>query len=148
MKLDFKEKYRLSKAKSTANVINGASEFTTKLRELGYTIIILTSRPYRKYHVIYNNTINWLVRHNIVFDAIIWEEEKEKYLVDKFPQTEFIVEDDIDNVKKLVQCGSLIFLKNTIYNANKVINSDNVIRFDDFTEIINRLTIQSKGDII
>ncbi len=133
-RLKIKDEYRKSGIKATANVIDGAVEFTNKLKELGYTIILVTARPYQKYQRIYADTLQWLNNHKIQFDAIIWEEQKEKYLIEKFPNAKFVVEDDIENALILSRNGFKVYLKNTIYNESKA-TTENIIRFNNFNEI-------------
>jgi uncharacterized HAD superfamily protein len=133
--IEVKESYRLSRTKATAGALEGSSEFTKKLKEKGYTIILLTARPYEKYEQIYSDTITWLNRHNILFDAIIWNEKKEQYLIEKFPNVEFVVDDDYNNAVKLRKAGIKTFLKNTLYNRDKEFD----VRYDKFDEILERI---------
>lgn len=117
-----KNEYRLSGIKATAGVIEGASEFTNLLKEKGYTIILLTSRPYQKYQRIYADTLEWLNKHDIKFDAIIWEDQKEDYLAKNLPYVEFVIEDDAENIAKLVSYGFKVWGKMTPYNSSTRIN--------------------------
>lgn len=133
--LELKDAYRKSGIKANADVVDGAIEFTYKLKELGYTIILVTARPYQKYQRIYADTLQWLNKHDIKFDAIIWNEDKEKYLIENFPSAKFIIEDDYKNALKLSNAGFKVFLKNTIYNENFNIENTKISRFDKFEEI-------------
>ena len=128
-----KDEYRLSGIKSRAEVIKGAPEFTNLLKEKGYTIILLTSRPYQKYQRIYADTLEWLNKHNIKFDAIIWEEHKEEYLAKNLSNIEFVIEDDKENIAKLKSYGFKVFGKMTKYNSSARI--DGVRWFNNLDEI-------------
>lgn len=133
--LELKDAYRKSGIKATAQVVNGAVEFTHKLKQLGYTIILVTARPYKKYQRIYADTLQHLNSHNVKFDAIIWEEDKEKYLIENFPNAKFIVEDDSKNAIKLYEAGFKVYLKNTIYNKKVSTENTTITRFNNFDEI-------------
>lgn len=122
IKQEIKDAYRMSGIKSAADCINGASDFTKKLRKAGYKIILLTSRPYEKYFRIYADTLQWISKNNIIFDAIIWNHEKEKYLYENFKgMIKFVVEDDDENIKKLRNYGFKVFKKDSNIEFDEII---------------------------
>jgi len=137
IKSRLKDEYRTSGIKAKAGVIDGASEFTNLLKEKGYTIVLITSRPYQKYQRIYADTLEWLNRHNIKFDAIIWEEHKEDYLAKNLSNVEFVVEDDPDNIQKLVNYDFQVFGKKTQYNENS--RNSNAIWFSNLKQILENI---------
>lgn len=118
IKARLKQEYRLSGIKAIAKPNEYASELTQFLKDNKYTIILITSRPYWKYQRIYADTLQWLNTYNIKFDAIIWEEKKEEYLIKNFPDIQFVIEDDVSNANKLIRAGFKVFLKKTLYNKD------------------------------
>lgn len=88
-----KSMYRQSGRKAYMPVKEGAVELTKKLKEKGYQIIILTARPYKKYSRIYPDTLEFLKKNDIQFDAIIWDRKKHVKIIKEFPNLEFMIED-------------------------------------------------------
>jgi len=133
-----KEEYRLSGVKAREDVLPGAADFTQHLKDCGYTIILLTSRPYQKYQRIYADTLEWLNTHHIAFDAIIWNENKEKYLHEHFPHISFIVEDDAKNIVQLAGYGFKVFAKRTSYNSH-LQGPSTQVWFNDLSELKDKI---------
>tara|TARA_Y100000389_G_scaffold166632_1_gene171480 strand:- start:380 stop:1351 length:972 start_codon:yes stop_codon:yes gene_type:complete len=113
LQLKLKEEYRLSGIKADLDVVDGSQEFLENLKEDGYDIILLTARPYKKYFRIYSDTLAWLDKNKFVYDAIIFDEEKEKYIINRFDteNVKFVIDDDISNAKKLTKAGFNVYLK-------------------------------------
>jgi len=111
--LKIKREYRLSGAKASIDMVEGAKEYLDWLNFHGYYVILITARPYKKYFRIYPDTLKWLKFNDINYDAIIWEQEKEKYIATKFTEftNKFFIDDDIDNVKKMSTQGFDVYLK-------------------------------------
>ena len=98
---ELKHKYRVSGEKRYINVIPGAQETIKTLKEKGFTIVLLTARPYKKYPRIFADTIEWLNKNNIIYDAIIWDENKEERILKEFPGMKFMLEDCFENAVKI-----------------------------------------------
>lgn len=140
-----KNEYRLSGVKSNMDKVPGILELLQYLRNNNIHIILLTSRPYKKIFRIYSDTLKFLDNNNIIYDAIIWEEEKEKYILENFKSDKvlFCLDDDINNVN-LLSNSFKTFLKTNVklfYNENDMnseINkkvNDNVIILNNIQEI-------------
>jgi uncharacterized HAD superfamily protein len=107
------------------------------LKRNGYTIVILSSRPYRKHKRLFADTIQWLNIHKIPFDCILWDENKEERIIKEIPNISFIVEDNPETVYKLSKIGNIkIYILDKPYNKNisKILN---VKRIKKLTEIIS-----------
>ena len=67
---------------------------------------------YREIFRIYGDTLDWLGKNNLCFDGIIWEQDKEKYIIEHFDNDKvaFCIDDAIENVNKLHQNGFEVFL--------------------------------------
>jgi len=81
-----------------------------------YNVVLLTARPYKKYFRIYSDTLRWLKENDICYDAIVFDEEKEKYIINNFEpeQVAFCLDDDIGNANKLHDSGFKVFLKKNL----------------------------------
>jgi len=114
---ELKENYRLSGIKQNMGTVAGARETLELLKEKDYFIILITARPYKKYFRIYSDTLNWLKKNNLKFDALIWQEEKEKYIIEHFnrDQALFCIDDNVSNIEKLAKNGF-----KTFYMPNKL----------------------------
>lgn len=113
-----KAAYRQSGWKATMPAKPGASELTRALKEAGYQIIILTARPYKRYTRIYPDTLEFLQRNDIKFDAIIWDEEKHLKIIKKFPNMEFMVEDTPEIALEVAKAGYPVYVPSGEANKN------------------------------
>ena len=123
---DLKREYRLSSVKRAMELIPGASELLNKLKGFGYYIILITARPYKEIFRIYSDTLYWLEKNNLCFDGIIWEQDKEKYIIEHFDKDKvaFCIDDAIENVNKLHQ------------NGFEVYHVDNLLMYESYDSMI------------
>tara|TARA_R110000744_G_scaffold3594_2_gene13548 strand:+ start:10566 stop:11498 length:933 start_codon:yes stop_codon:yes gene_type:complete len=107
-----KSEYRTCGVKAKLNVLDGAKQFMKDACKK-YSVVLLTARPYKKYFRIYSDTIKWLKDNGICYDAIVFDEEKEKYIINNFDpeQVAFCIDDDINNANKLNDSGFEVYLK-------------------------------------
>lgn len=121
-----KDKYRQSGYKRNIPVIDGAKELLQGLRDKGYKIVILTARPYKKYNRIFADTMDWLNNNGLVYDEIIFDEEKEERLLKEFGknQVEFFIEDVANNANGIAELGANCFLVDRPYNQDSTIAED------------------------
>jgi len=134
-----KSEYRQSGYKADMQACEGASEFTKKLREMGYKIIILTARPYKEYYTIYPDTLKFLEKREIIFDAIIFDENKHMKIIKEFPTMEFMIEDNTHIAKSIANQGYKVFLKNC--NLKNLNETKNIQPFKTLLDILNYLPI-------
>jgi len=121
-----KHEYRESGQKRFISCINDPAKLTAKLKKLGFKIIILSARPYKEYSRIAGDTMFWLKRNNIKFDALFFDENKDDKIIQKFPKLNFMIEDDGNNALKIAQKGYKVFLVNKLYNQG--VSHENIIR--------------------
>jgi len=151
---DLKKAYRLSGIKKTMGVLTDSKELLKRLKELGFFIILITARPYKKIFRIYSDTLTWLQSNELLYDAIIWEEEKEKYIINHFHDNEikFVIDDDITNCNILVQNGFVVFhkinpfsYKEEPYLEEKIVNKldGRVVVFRNHKEFFNHVSIKN-----
>jgi len=120
-KVDKKEQYRIKAeyrtcgVKAKLKVLSGVESFMKRTCEK-YSVVLLTARPYKKYFRIYSDTLKWLKDNDICYDAIVFDEEKEKYIINNFntDQVAFCIDDDIQNANKLHDSGFKVYLRKNL----------------------------------
>jgi len=135
--LELKDRYRKSGIKQHLPMIRGAKRFVDKLSKLGYSIIIITKRPYKRYYRIFADTKISLDSNKIKYDAILFDDNKHKTIVSEFPGLSFIVEDNRRIANEISRWGYKVFLLNTKYNQGSI--DKNVVRVYNYNEVINNL---------
>jgi len=140
--IKLKDKYRQSGQKRYIPVIDGAKEMLQGLRDQGYKIVLLTARPYKKYNRIFSDTMEWLETNSLVYDAIIFDEDKEERLLKEFGnnRVDFFIEDVASNANAISTLGVKCFLVDRPYNQDASLN-DNVTRIDNIKEAINYVVL-------
>lgn len=133
---ELKDKYRQTGQKRFIPVLPGAKEFLERLRKEGYTIVLLSARPYKQYRRIFADTQEWLNNNGLVHDAILWDEDKCKRLLREFgrDRVEFFVEDHLENANQIAELGVPVYLFNRPYNVGKDTHNF-VTRVETFNEI-------------
>lgn len=131
---ELKHNFRLIGKESYLPLIDGAVEALRMLNRRGKTIVLLSARPYKQYPRIFADTIDWLRTNGFVYDAIIWDENKEDRIVKEFPNMNFMVEDYEKNANKVAEKGYKVYLIDKTYNRHKL--HDNVIRVKNWEEIL------------
>lgn len=134
-----KEQYRLSGIKETFYADIYAKSITARLKELGYTIVIMSARPVNNYPTLYQQTINWLNKNNITFDLIYFgEKDKHAKILCQLPHLKFMVEDNSYIANQISHFGYKVFLLKNKYNYQKKY-SKNVIPIDSLCQILSYL---------
>lgn len=129
-----KHKYRISGQKRFIPIIKGVQEGLKILKKKGYKIVLLSARPIKQYKRIFSDTIEWLQKNKLVFDAILWDENKEDRVIKEFPHMNFMIEDVLENANKIAKAGYKVFLINKPYNKGKI--EKKVIRVNNWEEIL------------
>lgn len=131
---DLKDEYRNSGVKSSLPVKEYAIDFINKIKQK-YYIVLLTSRPYSKYFRIYADTLEWLDKNKIHYDAIYWDEKKSRNILNNLDldQIEYVIEDNVYFANKISQLNVKVYLINNEYNQSKELK--NVVRINDLREI-------------
>ena len=129
-----KHKYRNSGEKKFLPIIENSVNATQQLKKKGFTIVLLSARPYKQHPRIFADTIYWLKNNNFMYDAIIWGENKEEKIINEFPNMKFMVEDLLENANKVANIGYKVFLLDKTYNQGKT--NLGVTRVQNWEEII------------
>jgi NTP pyrophosphatase (non-canonical NTP hydrolase) len=116
-----------------------ASLFTQMLKSLGYKVVILSARPYTKHKRIFADTIRWLNRYNIPYDAVYFSDDKCLDIAKNLPQA-IIIEDDPDEVRKLLRLNPTpkVFLLDKPYNRD-VEAKGSIVRVKSLIDIIKEV---------
>lgn len=127
-----KSNYRQSGYKKFIPAVSYASEFTQILRNLGYFIIILTSRPYKTYTRIYPDTLEWLSNNKITYDALYFDENKNIKISEELQNLHYMVEDNLEYANSVAKLGYKVY-----YLGESAANMHaNVIKVDRLLDIL------------
>lgn len=119
---ELKKEYRTCGYKASLPVIKDAALFVKTLQTNGFKVILLTTRPYRKYREIYDYTMQWLETNNIKCNGIIWEEDKHWVVLREFPFLRFMVEDNAEIANQVARLGYKVYLLDSQYNRQSLEN--------------------------
>lgn len=119
------------------DVVSGAASFTNALRLRGYKVIILSARPYKKYKRMLADTILWLRKHRIHYDAVLWDQHKHVRIIEQFPQLSFMVEDNPRIASQVASLGYRCYLLNRPYNQG--VSHPNISRVSKLDEIVKEV---------
>jgi len=139
-----KDLYRKEGHKNFLQTKEYAQPFLDLLRRRNIKIILLTSRPIKKYPRMYHDTLSWLDKNNLVFDSIIWESKKAEYAISKLKNKNIVlcIDDEIENVRKYAQCNFNSYL---LFNPGlKIIKEDDkgsYITINNLKEVFNYVKI-------
>ncbi len=140
---DVKDLYRQTGQKRFIGVCPGAKVLLDALKAQGYTVVLLTARPYEVYKRMFADTISWLRNADLQYDGLIFDENKEERLVKEFgaENVKFFVDDVVGNVNAIAEKGIRCYLVNKPYNLAKP-TKDNVVRVENLLEVLERESIR------
>ena len=134
-----KEEYRVCGIKATFSPDKFASSVTQKLKQLGYSCVIMTARPVDKYPQLYNLTLDWLRNNKIVCDLIYFgEKNKHAKILSELPHAKFIVEDNSYIANQISKWGYTVFLLTNKYNEKQKLEK-NVVRIFKLGDILEKI---------
>lgn len=134
---ELKIEYRLSGEKRNQPIIQETLNLMNILKERRETIILFTNRPVTKYKVIYTDTLVWLNKNNVPFEAIYWSDFQRKEDIYKLRfKIKFIVEDNLDNSKNFNHEGHMVFLLEKSYNQDFNYTNKKLIRIKKPMELL------------
>lgn len=103
-----KHQFRVSGAKRHLPAMPGAEVFMQRLQRLGYSVVILTSRPIDKYPNIYTDTLGWLKDRGFPFTHLWWAHDKGERLAVSdgvLRRVHLFVDDELRYVTQVAQHG-------------------------------------------
>ncbi|MCK5013805.1 MAG: hypothetical protein KAS66_08285 [Candidatus Omnitrophica bacterium] len=117
---DLKAEYRDSGWKENIPPSDGASALTKQLHGKGYHICIITSRPVRDHPSLYGQTTRWLNKNDILYDDIIFAQDKHIEVLSRYPSLKFGVEDHRYYANLVASYGYKMYLINNKYNQGEI----------------------------
>ena len=131
---ELKDEFRQSGEKRYIPVLDEAKWFLKTLKKNNYQIVLLSARPYKKYRRIFADTKEWLEKNGLVYDAILWDEDKCSRLIKEFGENsvEFFVEDNLSNANSVANTAK-VYLLNKSYNQGET--KKNIVRIDKLSDI-------------
>lgn len=115
--LELKDLYRESGEKRNQGVREGAKALLDGLRSAGFTVVLLSKRPYWRFYRIYADTIEWLERNALFAEAVLFDREKHRRILDRFPELVAIVEDDPRVAAEVAAVGKRVVLVRSELNV-------------------------------
>jgi len=88
-----------------------------RLKEI--KIVILSSRPVWRYKRYYADTLTWLKKNKISFDAILWDREKGLRTFKEFSHVICFIEDELNFANEASRYGFKVLLLDKDYNQGK-----------------------------
>lgn len=134
--VSLKKDYRSSEFKYAVAPRKGSAEFTRYLFEEGWFMTIVTTRP-ANYPQLLIRTVRWLERNGILFDDIIFCENKVDVLA-RYPDLAFGVEDETSAANFIAASGCRVFLMSNACDVDESLHS-NVTVVSCFEDIIGAL---------
>ncbi|NCC70307.1 hypothetical protein EOM09_01880 [bacterium] len=131
-----KHEYRVTGYKRNISLIKDAKKYINLLAK-EYTIVLLSARPYEKYPRIFSDTIFWLKKNRIKYNAILWDVKKEERMLKELPHTLYMIEDCGENAIKIAINKKKVILLNKDYNQN--FKHKNIIRVNTWKEIYKKI---------
>jgi len=138
---NFKHWYRESGEKTNIPLKEGAKEIIDYLKKIGYKIVIISARPNDIYNRIFPDTIEWLNKNGISYDAIYFEKDKHLKILKHLPQLSFIIEDNLEYAKQIADLNYVVFLVSSYTTENIKIDNKNILIVNNLSEIKNRIII-------
>jgi len=136
---DIKHYFRESGEKINIPVKPGAKELCDFLKRIGYKIVLISARPYERYARIYSDTLEWLKKNEIQYDALYFERDKHLTILKLLPNIRFMIEDNFKYAEHIAKQGYKVYL---LDDFEKTLPKG-VYSFTSLFEIIEHI----KGDI-
>jgi hypothetical protein len=117
----YKSLYRSSGVKRHLLVNADSVLALAKLKKLGYTIVLLTNRPYIEYKNIVYDTLFWLDSNNVPYDYIFWAKDRKVVtILDKVKKIEFVVDDNEETCKDFRNLGIKAYCTNDLLGIDEL----------------------------
>lgn len=134
---NIKEEYRISEFKENLKVRVNAKKMLRTLKENGYLIVLMTSRPIFENQRVFELTVNWLNKNGLAYDDLFFTDKKNYAIMKYFNEVDFIIEDNFYNASALSGLvKEKVFLIENDYNKdNEKIEKVEVVK--NLKEIID-----------
>lgn len=123
-RMKLKDDYRQSGAKRHQVPRDGAKELLDGLHAEGFTVVLLSKRPYWRFARIYADTLEWLKANGLRADAVLFHPEKHRKILESFPNLEVMIEDDPAVASEVRSAGYRVVMVRSSVNAGVVDDGD------------------------
>lgn len=109
---EVKDRYRASGIKRDLRLLNSsAPKLISRLKEKGFEIAMVSSRPVEEHSRIYNDTFIWLIEQGFEFDHLLFSRQKHLLIFRNFREYDevYVIEDDFFYVEKMAACSLKVF---------------------------------------
>jgi hypothetical protein len=115
-----------------ADPLPGAVEFVRRLKARGYHVCLLTSRPGHRVRRLVPDTLEWLERHGVPYDACLFDRGKRERLAELVYRDRVVafLEDSPEQAVRIADLGIPVWLRRAPYNAG--LRHPGVRHFDRF----------------
>jgi len=114
------------------------------LKSRGFTIVLVTARPQWQYKRLYADTLEWLEKHDMTHDHILFGKDKVElvhtHLKPAWPMA--FVDDHELNSRAIAKAGIPVFLFDALHNQ-EIEDSDMIKRVSGWNMIVKLLTGES-----
>ena len=135
--LELKDAYRESGEKRNQRVRAGAKELLDGLRSNGFSVVLLSKRPYWRFYRIFADTLEWLERNGLFADAVVFHPEKHRQILESFPNLVAMIEDDPKVAAEVRGAGYEVILVRS--ELNEGIEGERVVERPD--EALAKITV-------
>jgi FMN phosphatase YigB (HAD superfamily) len=140
-----KHDFRTMGGKKTLNPFPDAGPFLRWCKGLGWTVILVTSRPIDQYPNIFTDTVAWLDQCQFPYDLIWWSSDKSERIEESSVKEHvvFAVDDSLKFVEQFCSVGIKTYYLNRTgrgYMYEDVGNLTNPLIVNSLTQIMERET--------
>lgn len=138
----FKDEWNRSGGFLRCPPVRGAPEALRKVKAHGYTIAVVTARPQWQYRRLQGDTMDWLTRHDVPYDLLLFNKDKCEavyhHIQPAWPRA--FVEDHTRNATALAAIGVPVLLFDTPRNRDMP-EQANITRVNDWQAVLAWLGI-------
>jgi phosphoglycolate phosphatase-like HAD superfamily hydrolase len=128
--------------------IKGAPEALREIKNMGYSIVVITARPHHRHKRLYADTLNWMKKHDAPADLILFERDKAEAICEYvYPAKPLcFVEDRAKHAMEIAAIGVPVLLLGD--ESNKDTPKDKLIqRVANWADIVEQIQLHERNDI-
>ena len=120
--------------------IDGAADGLKAISEAGWKIVLISARPYWQYKRVYGDTVEWLQKHGMTYDLILFNKDKAEAIYEHiFPaRPSYFIEDREKHAKEVAGIGVPVLLLDWDYNRD-IEENGLITRMADWPAIVKHV---------
>jgi uncharacterized HAD superfamily protein len=139
--VELKHQYRVQGGKLTLKPLPFAASMLGAIRKAGGQILLLTARPYETYKRVFADTLEWLDRWNLPYDALWMTEDKRDFLLRTLRTCRLVIEDNPADAERLAHAGYSVWMPAWPYNEYLVHPRIERLTLSQMTEQLETLVL-------